>query len=117
MKDAGSEAKRKTDLNGPLWVSLGEYAGAVNAALAEAAEANVIERIWNKDVTLWKSEAAHQKVIANSLGWLTVPGEMLKVADELKSFAAGVRESGFQYVMVCGKIGRASCRERVYVLV
>ena len=111
MKDAGSEAKRKTDLNGPLWVSLGEYAGAVNAALAEAAEANVIERIWNKDVTLWKSEAAHQKVIANSLGWLTVPGEMLKVADELKSFAAGVRESGFQYVMVCGMGGSSLCPE------
>ena len=111
MNDAGSEAKRETDPSGPLRVSLGEYAEVVNAVLDDAAQANVIERIWNKDVTLWKNEAAHQKIIANSLGWLTVPGEMLKVADELKSFAAGVRESGFQHVMVCGMGGSSLCPE------
>jgi len=111
MNDAGSEAKRETDLHGPLRVSLGEYAEAVNSVLDDAVQANVIERIWNKDVTLWKNEAAHQKIIANSLGWLSVPGEMLKVADELKSFAAGVSESGFQYVMVCGMGGSSLCPE------
>ena len=111
MNDAGSEAKRETDQSGPLRVSLGEYAEAVNAVLDDAVQANVIERIWNKDVTLWKNEAAHQKIIANSLGWLTVAGEMLKVADELKSFAAGVSESGFQHVMVCGMGGSSLCPE------
>ena len=111
MNDAGSEAKRETDLHGPLRVSLGEYAEAVNSVLDDAVQANVIERIWNKDVTLWKNEAAHQKIIANSLGWLTVPGEMLKVADELRSFAAGVSASGFQHVMVCGMGGSSLCPE------
>src|SRR5258705_11811844 len=111
MNVAGSEAKRETDQNGPLRVSLGEYAEPVNAALAEAALANVIERIWNKDASLWKTEAAHQKIIANALGWLTVSTEMIAVADELKTFAEGVSASGFQHVMVCGMGGSSLCPE------
>jgi glucose-6-phosphate isomerase len=111
MYDAGSEAKRDADPYMALSVSPGAYAEAVNAALDEASRANVIERIWNKDATLWKSEAAHQKIIANSLGWLFVPGEMLAVADELKTFAEGVSASGFQHVMVCGMGGSSLCPE------
>ncbi|MEP6569477.1 MAG: bifunctional transaldolase/phosoglucose isomerase [Acidobacteriota bacterium] len=111
MNDAGSEAKRETDRNGPLSVSLGAYAGAVNAAIAEAARAKVIERIWNKDASLWKNEPAHQKIIANSLGWLTVASEMLAVADELKTFAEGISAAGFQHVMVCGMGGSSLCPE------
>jgi glucose-6-phosphate isomerase len=111
MDDAGSEAKREADPYMALSVSPGAYAEAVNAALDEASRANVIERIWNKDATLWKSEAAHQKIIANSLGWLIVPSEMLAVADELKTFAEGVSASGFQHVMVCGMGGSSLCPE------
>ena len=111
MNDAGSEAKRETDQNGPLRVSLGEYAGAVKAALEEAARAKVIERMWNKDASLWKSEAPHQKIIANALGWLTVSTEMLAVADELKAFAEGVSAAGFEHVMVCGMGGSSLCPE------
>src|SRR5258706_13387599 len=98
MDDAGSEAKRDTDPYVALSVSPGAYPEAVNVALDEASRAKVIERIWNKDATLWKSEAAHQKIIANSLGWLFVSGEMLAVADELKTFAEDVSASGFQHV-------------------
>ncbi|MGH9872680.1 MAG: glucose-6-phosphate isomerase [Pyrinomonadaceae bacterium] len=91
--------------------SLGDYAGAVNAALEDATRAKVVERIWNKDATLWKNEPAHQKIIANSLGWLTVSTEMLGVADELKAFANSVSAAGFQQVMVCGMGGSSLCPE------
>jgi transaldolase/glucose-6-phosphate isomerase len=111
MNDAGSEAKRDSDHKPTMNVALGEYAGAVNKALADATRANVIERIWNKDASLWKTEEAAQKIIANSLGWLTVPGEMLKVVEELKSFAESVSASGFQQVMVCGMGGSSLCPE------
>ena len=111
MNDAGSEAKRDTDPYMALSVSPGAYAEPVNAALDEASRANVIERIWNKDATLWKSEAAPQKIIANALGWLTVPGEMLSVVAELKSFAETVSASGFQHAMVCGMGGSSLCPE------
>ena len=107
MNDAGSEAKRATDQT----MSLGEYADAVNTALAEAAREKVIERIWNKDATLWKNEESHQRVITNSLGWLTAPGQMLAVADELTSFAKEISASGFRQVMVCGMGGSSLCPE------
>jgi len=111
MNDAGSEAKREPNLNEPLRVSLGAYAAVVTVALDEAVRTNVVERIWKKDASLWKSEAAHQKIIANALGWLTVPTEMLAVADELKAFAEDVRAAGFEHVMVCGMGGSSLCPE------
>jgi transaldolase/glucose-6-phosphate isomerase len=122
MKDAASEAKRDTvskaqsdslsaTTSFPLITSLGEYAAAVNTTLAEADRAKVIERIWSKDASLWKQEASHQKIIANSLGWLTVPGEMMEVTDELKTFAESVSASGFKSVMICGMGGSSLCPE------
>ncbi len=119
MKEAASEAKRdkkSTGHNGrpneSLTASLGNYGGAVREALAEAEQANVVQRIWEKDASLWKTEEAHQKIITNSLGWLTVPLEMLEVADELRTFAETVRdEAKFQHVMVCGMGGSSLCPE------
>ncbi len=119
MRDAGFEAKRDAERDRPkfmtancLAASLGNYEGPVHATLAEAARTNVIERLWNKDATLWKQEESHQKIIVNSLGWLTVATQMLAVADELRSFADNVRASGeFQQVMVCGMGGSSLCPE------
>jgi transaldolase/glucose-6-phosphate isomerase len=111
MNDAASETKRDEDRMPQLSASLGEYAGSVRKALEVAEQENVIARIWNKDATLWKNEEAHQKIIRNSLGWLTIPGEMLTAAEELKSFAQSVSASGFQYVMVCGMGGSSLCPE------
>ncbi len=109
--DAQSVASRLAEK--PLVaVSLGDYAPAVNAALEEADRANVIERIWNRDASLWKQEEAHQKIIRNSLGWLTVPGEMLGVANDLMSFVAELSSTGeFRQAMVCGMGGSSLCPE------
>src|SRR5215208_2807789 len=71
----------------------------------------VVKRIWNKDASLWKSDEQNAKVIKNSLGWLTVAGEMLDVVDDLIAFADSIRSSGFQHVMVCGMGGSSLCPE------
>jgi glucose-6-phosphate isomerase len=114
MKDAGIEAKRATSSFAPdvsLTLSLGRYEAPVRETLAQADRANVIRRIWNKDASVWKREEAHQKIITNALGWLTVPATMRKVAGELISFAKSVQASGFQHVMVCGMGGSSLCPE------
>jgi len=118
MKDAGFESKRDAErdrlnfITAQLATSLGNYEGRVRATLQEAAGAYVIQRIWNRDASLWKNEESHQKIIKNSLGWLTVPTEMLAVVDELRSFAENVRASGeFQHAMVCGMGGSSLCPE------
>ena len=119
MKDAGSEAKRDTAVAAQLKaggqpglsVAAGDYSTVVDETLAEAAAANVIERIWNKDAALWKDEESHRKIIANSLGWLTVATEMQAVAGELSDFAGAVKAAGFKQAMVCGMGGSSLCPE------
>lgn len=119
MKDAGIEAKREADPGKPTFItanmlaaSLGQYEKAVRTTLSEAQQSDVIGRIWKKDPALWKQEEPHQKIIRNSLGWLTVATDMLAVAADLKSFASDVRASGaFDHVMVCGMGGSSLCPE------
>ena len=83
----------------------------VERAMEAAVDDRVAERIRQKDASLWKSDAADVKVINNSLGWLTVAGEMLGVVDELTEFAETIRAHGFQHVMVCGMGGSSLCPE------
>src|SRR6185369_3177469 len=90
---------------------LGPLSEQVSGAIETARVENVAQRIWSKDASLWKSDQENAKVISNSLGWLTVVGEMLDVVDELGAFAESVRERGFQHVMVCGMGGSSLCPE------
>ena len=90
---------------------LGPLSDRLHAAIREEQEAGVAKRIRDKDASLWKSDEAAQKLISNSLGWLTVADEMIGVVDELKEFAGSIRSRGFQHVMVCGMGGSSLCPE------
>src|SRR5947209_7743478 len=109
------ESKRDaliSGINERLNASLGKYSDAVNAAIKEAEKGDVMRRIWRKDAALWKEDEAHQKIIKNALGWLTVPDAMIGVEDDLIAFAdriRGVRE--FKHVMLCGMGGSSLCPE------
>src|SRR5205807_8798258 len=52
--------------------NLGTYADAVKEATKRAETEQWSRRIWRKDATLWKDDEAHQKIIRNALGWVTV---------------------------------------------
>jgi len=115
MNDAGIERGQESDRNEAPQQTLAlplELRDAMRYALAEAEEVDLIERIWTKDASLWKSEPAQQKIINNSLGWLTVPRQMVAAAEELRTFADTVRVSQqFRHVMVCGMGGSSLCPE------
>jgi transaldolase / glucose-6-phosphate isomerase len=109
MKDAGIEAKPSPP---ELTANLGNLDAAVRGTLAQADAQDVIRRIWAKDASLWKQEEAHQKIIRNSLGWLTAPQELLDDAGAIEAFAKSIRESGeFAHFMVCGMGGSSLCPE------
>jgi glucose-6-phosphate isomerase len=82
----------------------------VNQAIAEAENARIAERIRAKDASVWTTDESVAKMIRNSLGWLTVAGEMLGVVDDLRAFADEVRGK-FRHVMVCGMGGSSLCPE------
>jgi len=85
-------------------------ADRIDKAVAAAQAENIQQRILAKDASVWTTDDAVTKQIANSLGWLNVAGEMTGVADELREFAEEVRHK-FQYVMVCGMGGSSLCPE------
>ncbi|HEY9404680.1 MAG TPA: bifunctional transaldolase/phosoglucose isomerase [Pyrinomonadaceae bacterium] len=109
------ESKRDAFLSGineRLTATLGKYSEAVAGAIKEADKGDVMRRIWRKDAALWKEDAAHQKIIKNALGWLTVPDMMIGVEDDLVQFADRIRNvREFKHAMVCGMGGSSLCPE------
>ncbi|HYM62849.1 MAG TPA: bifunctional transaldolase/phosoglucose isomerase [Thermoanaerobaculia bacterium] len=89
---------------------LGGYQQIVDSTAQRVEKEKFVERIWSKDTTLWKNDAAHKAIIANALGWLTVAEEMHGVAKELMSFAASIRGE-FDDVVVLGMGGSSLCSE------
>jgi len=85
-------------------------AARINKAVEEAQTENIAKRIVAKDPSVWTTDESVAKMIRNSLGWLTVAGEMVSVAEELREFAADVAQR-FRHVMVCGMGGSSLCPE------
>ena len=81
------------------------------AKKSKALDDRVIDRLWAKDAALWKSDAGHQRIIANSLGWLRMPEEMPSHCAELKAFADGAREAGFSKAVLLGMGGSSLAPE------
>jgi glucose-6-phosphate isomerase len=82
---------------------------AVRDTLARLDEQEFSRRLWERDPTIWKSEPAHQRIIKNALGWLTVPESMRAQVSEVLSFVEEVKHAGFKYAVVLGMGGSSLC--------
>ncbi|HEU0176345.1 MAG TPA: bifunctional transaldolase/phosoglucose isomerase, partial [Blastocatellia bacterium] len=91
--------------------NLGRYEADVQAIIKRAESEQWTRKICRKDASLWKQEESHQKVIKNSLGWVTVPDQLYEAADELAAFSARIREGGFKDVALLGMGGSSLCTE------
>jgi transaldolase / glucose-6-phosphate isomerase len=91
--------------------ALGEYEPLIEEVCNQAESNKLVDRIWSKDASLWKAEEAHQKIINNSLGWLTVTQFVLDKVQELKAFATEIKDAGFTNVMLLGMGGSSLCPE------
>jgi len=108
------EAKQAAITSGVLerhTASLGTYADAVKDTIKRAESEQWIRRIWRKDASLWKEDEAHQKIINNALGWVTVVEQLVEHAGELAAFSERVRGDGFTDVMLLGMGGSSLCPE------
>jgi transaldolase/glucose-6-phosphate isomerase len=90
---------------------LGGLEPQVEEGLRHIESHNIVERIWQKDGSVWKSEPDVQKEIARWLGWLDVSSLMRKRADEITSFAQEVKDAGYRSVVLLGMGGSSLAPE------
>lgn len=88
-----------------------DYSESIAESIARLDKANFIGRLWKRDSSLWKTEAEHQKIISNSLGWLGIIDTMLDHLNEMKEFAEEIRDEGFAHVLLLGMGGSSLCPE------
>jgi glucose-6-phosphate isomerase len=80
------------------------------AELDKLIEEKIIERIWNKDYTVWSNNPTE---IVNRLGWLDCINFSRKKLDDIYSFVDDIRKEGFTDVLLLG-IGGSSLAPEVF---
>jgi len=70
--------------------------------------AQIIDRIWSVDHTVWKPEPAE---IANRLGWLAIMAEMQGKLAEIQGLVDDVRAAGYRDVLLLGMGGSSLAPE------
>jgi len=82
---------------------------AVQATFGRLEKESFSKRLWDRGPGLWKSDPAHQKIIRNSLGWLSVCQSMLEHIQSVVNFAEEVRQGGFKQALLLGMGGSSLC--------
>lgn len=89
----------------PATLRLGQYQAAVDAKIAELTAQKFTAGFWQKDATLWTTDAAGQESIRSFMGWLRVAETMVEAAPKLEAFLQEVKDAGFKHVVVMGMGG------------
>jgi transaldolase / glucose-6-phosphate isomerase len=81
-------------------------ASAVKTAIGEWQSGNKMQRLWQRDATLWTADDE-----ANWLGWLDIVEEQIAHPVELRNIAKEVWSAGFKDVLLLGMGGSSLCPE------
>jgi len=73
-------------------------------------KADFLNRLLEKDATLWKKDSVNKNIISNALGWVNIADEMLKDAEEITKFVNSIK-SKFNYCIVLGMGGSSLAPE------
>jgi len=77
----------------------GIHSDLIEKVVAELENENIVERIWQKDYTVWRKEPTE---ISNRLGWLDCLEVTKKSVDEINSFVTEVKSDGFTQALLMG---------------
>jgi transaldolase/glucose-6-phosphate isomerase len=86
-------------------LTLGDGAGAFEAAVQQARDERWAERVWDRDPSLWSTNERVQATILERLGWLDAPAHFAGQIAALEGFGEGVRDAGFTTAVVGGMGG------------
>ncbi|MEN3185465.1 MAG: hypothetical protein ABDK94_06065 [Atribacterota bacterium] len=89
-------------------VFLGTAEESIKTALENLAKGKIIERIWQKDHTVWKKDPQE---IHNRLDWLTIVEEIEPQIGTLQEFALELHQEGFQQAFLLGMGGSSLAPE------
>ncbi|MFI5323822.1 MAG: transaldolase family protein, partial [Thermodesulfobacteriota bacterium] len=101
---ASIEEKKEQILSGkkPYSASLGQYQPAIDKALQQIRDNNIIQKIWNFDYLVWEDDPTE---ISNRLGWLHIPEVMLEALPGINKVVEGVRADGYKNALLLGMGG------------
>jgi glucose-6-phosphate isomerase/transaldolase len=109
----GIEAKREAIVTGrpaSLEADLpDELEAPVKERLAQAADQDVVLRLWRKDGTLWGPPGTPET--EDRLGWLTIADKLLAELPEIKDFVREARADGLTDVVLLGMGGSSLAPE------
>ncbi len=91
--------------------SVGSSDEVVRAALDDLQAKDFVRGLWDRDPALWHEDPAHQVIIRNALGWLTVSEEQIRDISRLQAFAGEVKAAGFTHILLLGMGGSSLCPE------
>ncbi len=110
-----AKSQERTELLGPKMnhptYTVGAFDAAVHAALDDLQAKDFVRRVWAKDPTLWHEAPAHQTIIRNALGWLSVSEQQVRHLSRLQAFADDVKNAGFTKILLLGMGGSSLCPE------
>jgi len=89
-------------------INMEAYLEALKRAMQRISEEKVVERIWNKDYTVWKDEDIE---ISNRLGWLTSAQDMADALPEVDQLVDEVRAEGYSQALLLGMGGSSLAAE------
>ncbi|NIR52140.1 transaldolase, partial [candidate division KSB1 bacterium] len=88
--------------------SLGKYQDAVDRALHELRDNQIMSRIWAHDHTVWKDDPDE---ISNRLGWLHSPEVMPENVSKIEALVKEVRADGYTHALLLGMGGSSLAPE------
>ncbi|MCE3280266.1 MAG: hypothetical protein K0S44_2457 [Bacteroidetes bacterium] len=93
---------KKMNNRNELFLSLGKYQKRIDARLRLMQNKNFVQRLWNKDATLFGKEKPSESIL---MGWLELPDKMLDVLPSINEFCKEIRNEGFDHVVLLGMGG------------
>lgn len=86
-------------------MQLGRSTDQLKAALDRLRAERYVQRLWEKDASLWSSDPAVQGSIRRRLGWLTIGPVMTQQVPSLSAFAQEIRQAGLTHALLLGMGG------------
>ncbi|MCG8607945.1 glucose-6-phosphate isomerase [bacterium] len=107
-----SDFAGSVNISESLSANLHDYQSLVDSALRELHEADIINRIWKHDHTVWKPEPAE---IGNRLDWLHSPEQMGGSLDDIAALVDEIERDGYAQAVLLG-MGGSSLAPEVFRL-